>query len=259
MVTMIEPSEIVTTLRAAGCVFGEDEATLLLAAARTPLELRTMVERRVAGLPLEHILGWVEFCGLRICVDPGVFVPRQRTAFMVERAVALAGPDAAVLDLCCGAGAIGVAIAARLPRVELFAADIDPAAVVSARRNMPPHGRVFEGDLFDPLPAGLRGRIDIIVANTPYVPSEAIGLMPPEARLHEARIALDGGPDGLDVQRRVAAEAPHWLAPGGRLFVETSEEQAELTAEIFAANGLQPTVEHSEEHHSTVVSGRRAA
>lgn len=253
---LTEP-QVVATLRAAGCVFAEDEAALLVEAAQSHVELQEMVDRRVSGLPLEQILGWAEFCGLRILVDPGVFVPRQRTAFMVERAVALAAPGAIVLDLCCGAGAIGAAISARLPGIQLIAADIDPAAVGSARRNIPPPGRVFEGDLFDPLPAELRGRIDIIVANTPYVPTGAIALLPPEARVHEPRVALDGGTDGLDVQRRVATEARHWLAPGGHLFVETAGEQADLTAGIFAANGLTPAIAHSEEFFSTVVSGRR--
>ena len=159
-----------------------------------------------------------------------------------------------MLDLCCGAGAIGAAIASRLPGIDLYAADIDPAAVASARRNLKP-SRVFEGDLFDPLPPALRGRVDILVANTPYVPTDALALMPPEARLHEARLALDGGSDGLDVQRRVAEAARHWLTGGGRLFIESSKEQAAVLAQVFAANGLTPEIAHSEEFYSTVVIG----
>ena len=249
-------SAVVSELRLAGCVFAEQEAALLVEAASSPGELRRLIDRRVSGLPLEHILGWVEFCGLRVFVDVGVFVPRQRTTFMVEKAVSLAAADAVVLDLCCGAGAIGAAIVARLPGIDLFAADIDPAAVASARRNIR-STRVFQGDLFDPLPGELRGCVDILVANTPYVPTEALALLPPEARLYEARVALDGGHDGLDVQRRVATEAVHWLALGGHLFVESSEEQAELTAGIFRENGLVPTIAHSEALFSTVVIGTR--
>lgn len=247
-------ASVIAELRAAGCVFAEDEAALLIEAASSPAELRQLVDRRVSGIPLEHILGRVEFCGLRISVDAGVFVPRQRTAFLVQQAVALAAADAVVLDLCCGAGAIGAAIASRLPGIDLYATDIDPAAVASARRNIR-SSRVFEGDLFDPVPVALWGRVDILVANTPYVPTDALGLMPPEARLYEARVALDGGADGLDVQRRVAEAAPRWLAPGGHLFVESSEEQAELTAQVFAANGFVPAIAHSEELYSTVVIG----
>ena len=195
----------------------------------------------------------MEFCGLRILVDSGVFVPRQRT-FPVQRAVAWAAPDSMVLDLCCGAGAIGAAIAARLPGIDPYAADIDPAEVASARRNIRPD-RVFEGDLFDPLPASLKGRVDILVANTPCVLRDALALMPPEARLHETRVALNGGADGLDVQRRLAEGAPRWLACGGYLFVESSEEQAELTAAVFEANGLVASIAHSEQLCSTVVTG----
>src|SRR5262249_19817993 len=107
-------SAIVTRLRAAGCVFAEDEARLLLATARTPAELSAMVDRRTAGHPLEHVLGWADFCGLRVAVDPGVFVPRRRTEFLVRQAIAIAPPRPVVVDLCCGSGAVGAALAAAL-------------------------------------------------------------------------------------------------------------------------------------------------
>ncbi|MGW1989341.1 putative protein N(5)-glutamine methyltransferase [Embleya sp. NPDC001921] len=249
-------SVIVTRLRTAGCVFAEDEAELLVAAAASPAELAVMVDRRVAGLPLEHVIGWAEFRGLRIVVDPGVFVPRRRTEFLVDQAVALARPGAVVVDLCCGSGALGAALVAAVDRVEVYAADIDPAAVRCARRNIAAD-RVFEGDLFAPLPATLRGRIDLLVANTPYVPTDELQLLPSEARIHEPRVALDGGADGLDVQRRVTAAAPDWLAPGGRLLVETSERQAPRAVEVFRRAGLIPRVVESEELYATVVIGTR--
>jgi release factor glutamine methyltransferase len=199
-------SDVIARLRAAGCVFAEDEARLLLDTARTPAELAGMVERRVAGLPLEHVLGWAEFAGRRVAVDPGVFVPRRRTELLVREAAARARPGAVVVDLCCGSGAVGVAVAAAVPGIELHAADVDPAAVRCARRNVTAFGgQVHEGDLDAPLPAALRGRVDVLVANAPYVPTGAVGLMPPEARLPEPRVALDGGADGLDVQRRACA------------------------------------------------------
>lgn len=249
---------IVSRLRAAGCVFAEEEARLLISAARTPDELAAMVDRRAAGLPLEHVVGWAEFCGLRISVEPGVFVPRRRTEFLVSQAAALARPGAIVVDLCCGSGAVGVALAAAVERIALYAADIDPAAVRCARRNVvAAGGRVYEGDLYEPLPAALRGCVDIVVANVPYVPTEAIERMPTEARLHEARVALDGGADGLDVQRRVAAAAPLWLAPGGHLLIETSERQAPQTVDIFARSGLIPHVASFDELDATVVIGTR--
>ncbi|MFE4536257.1 putative protein N(5)-glutamine methyltransferase [Streptomyces scopuliridis] len=259
-------SVIVTRLRAAGCVFAEDEARLLISAAATPDDLTAMADRRVGGLPLEHVLGWAEFCGLRIAVDPGVFVPRRRTEFLVRQAAvaatatALAGPGAVVVDLCCGSGALGTALAGILDRAELHAADIDPAAVRCARRNVvAAGGRVYEGDLYGPLPAALRGRVDVLLANVPYVPTGKVGLLPPEARIHEARVALDGGADGLDVLRRVAAEAPRWLAPGGSLLVETSERQAAGAVETVAGSGLIPRVARSDELCATVVVGTMPA
>ncbi|MEJ8546891.1 putative protein N(5)-glutamine methyltransferase [Brevibacillus borstelensis] len=246
---------VVSRLRAAGCVFAEDEARLLIFAARTPADLAAMVNRRAEGFPLEHVIGWAEFCGLRITVAPGVFVPRRRTEFLVRQAAALTRPEAVVVDLCCGSGAVGAALAAAQDRIELHAADIDPVAVQCARRNVTAGGHVYEGDLYEPLPHRLRGRIDVLIANAPYVPTEAIRLLPPEARIHEAQVALDGGPDGLDIQRRVADAAPIWLAPGGHLLIETSERQAPLTVEIFARSGLIPQVASSEELDATVVIG----
>ncbi|WP_171165220.1 putative protein N(5)-glutamine methyltransferase [Streptomyces sp. I05A-00742] len=250
-------SVVVTRLRAAGCVFAEEEAELLLSAADSPAALDALVERRVAGLPLEHVVGWAEFCGLRVAVDPGVFVPRRRTEFLVRQAVALARPRAVVVDLCCGSGAVGTALAAALDSPELHAADVEPAAVRCARRNIGAAGRVYGGDLYAPLPADLRGRVDVLVANTPYVPTGEIPLLPPEARDHEPRVTLDGGPDGLDVQRRVAAEAARWLAPGGRLLVETSERQAVRSMAVFARAGLIPRLVSCDDLDANVVVGTR--
>ncbi|WP_236792458.1 putative protein N(5)-glutamine methyltransferase [Amycolatopsis sp. GM8] len=248
-------SDVVTTLRNAGCVFAEDEAALLLAATTDLTELAALVARRVAGEPLEYVLGWAEFRGLRIAVEPGVFVPRRRTEFLVRQAIRVTAPRAVVVDLCCGSGALGTALAAAVP-VDLYAADVDPAAVRCARRNVP--GEVFEGDLFAPLPHRLRGRVNILLANVPYVPREAIATLPPEARLHEPPVALDGGADGLDVLRRVAQEAPRWLAAGGHVFVETSDRQAETAMATFSAAGLTAQVHTSEDDAATVVQGTSA-
>jgi release factor glutamine methyltransferase len=258
---------LVIRLRAAGCVFAEDEAELITAEARTAEELAAMVEQRVAGFPLEQVLGWAEFCGLRIAVAPGVFVPRRRTELLVREAAALAraaAPPApvsapapqllTVVDLCCGSGAVGAALAHVLGRIELYATDIDPAAADCARRNLAAvGGRVYRGDLYEPLPDALRGRVDILIANAPYVPTEAIGFLPPEARVHEPRVALDGGPDGLDVLRRVAEAAPLWLAPGGSLLFETSERQVPGMVDTVARNGLIPRVVGCDDLDATVV------
>ena len=260
---MPREAELVDRLRAAGCVFAEDEARLLLAAADEPDALEQLVVRRIAGEPLEQVLGWAEFGGMRLHVEPGVFVPRRRTEYLAEvaaelaseRAVAAGGARPVVVDLCCGVGAIGAMIADVAGPVDLVAADLDPAAVRAARRNLEPRGaRVFEGDLFDALPRDLRARVDVLAVNAPYVPTDEIALMPPEARDHEARIALDGGGDGLDVHRRVAASAALWLAPGGSLVIETSERQAAPAARLMRQGALVPRIMHDDD--ATVVVGR---
>jgi release factor glutamine methyltransferase len=263
-------SMLVARLRAAGCVFAEEEAAILSATAASPAELDAMVARRVAGEPLEQVVGWAEFAGLRVCVDPGVFVPRRRSEFLVEVALQLAGgPDGTVprvvVDLCCGTGALGLAVAvklgaaaanAQLGGVELHAADLDPAAVACARRNVAPvGGHVYAGDLFTALPDSLRGRADVLTCNAPYVPTTEIAFMPAEARDHEALMALDGGADGLAILRRAATEAGAWLAPGGALLVETSERQAKAMATVMTAARLTAQVHEDDESGATVVTG----
>ncbi len=249
---------VVDRLRAAGCVYAEDEAALLVDEAEGPDHLERLVRRRVDGEPLEHLLGWAAFRGLRILVGPGVFVPRWRTAHLVDLAVrALHDRSGPVLvDLCCGTGAIGAAVLEEVPGVEVHAADLDPQAVVWARLNTEPRGgRVHAGDLYDALPVDLRGRVDVLAVNAPYVPSEAIATMPPEARDHEARLALDGGRDGLDVHRRVAAAARDWLAPRGQLLIETGAAQAPVACAVFERHGLYARVDASAAHDATVVVG----
>lgn len=259
---------IAERLRSAGCVFAEEEAQLLLAAVSGPAEIASAVERRVAGYPLEHILGWAEFCGLRIELDAGVFVPRRRTGLLVNEAVALLSADtmreraagsepAVIVDLCCGSGAVGAAIAFRVAGLELHAADIDPAAVACARRNLDRvGGEVHQGDLFDALPPAIKGRIRVLAVNAPYVPTGAIDSMPHEAREHEPLRSLDGGADGLEFHRRVAAEANEWLRPRGNLIIETSERQSAGTASILTSAGFAVRTVRSEELDGTVVAGR---
>lgn len=250
-------------LRAAGCVFAEDEAALLAQAAPDSAALSLLVGRRVAGEPLEQILGWAEFCGLRLAVEPGVFVPRARTGVLVEQAVPLIRRAAArglpvVVDLCCGCGAIGAALARAAGPLDLHAVDLDDAAVRCAGRNLDGIGQVHRGDLFAALPGVLAGRIDVLVANAPYVPTGEIAFMPPEARLHEPKVALDGGGDGLGVVRRILAEASRWIAPDGVFLVETSRRQVPVVVELAARAGLAPHVVTSEELDGIAVVAPRA-
>ena len=281
---------LVARLRAAGCVFAEDEARILVEAATSDgvtddARLESLVTARVGGLPLEHLVGWAELDGRRWGVTPGVFVPRQRSELLVREATARALSDTTngpvlLVDLCCGCGALGGAVAARLLTaghdVELHAADVDPVAVACAHDNLEalaaesfaaraagrglarhaddrpgagkaqPPGRLtaqtYTGDLAEPLPAGVRGRVDVLVANAPYVPTEAIGMMPPEAREHEPHAALDGGDDGLAILRRVIDLAPALLRPGGHLLVETGEAQVSAAVGHLEAAGLTPAV-----------------
>jgi release factor glutamine methyltransferase len=255
MASLAPPAGLVARLRAAGCVFAEQEAVLLVDAAVDAADLERMTAARVEGVPLEQVVGWAEFCGLRLAVAPTVFVPRRRTEVLVRSALEVLHPGDVVLDLGCGTGAIAAALLAAQPSLDVWAVDVDPAAVTCARRNLAPE-RVLEGDLYAALPARLRGRVSVVAANAPYVPTAAIATMPPEARDHESRTALDGGPDGLDVQRRVIAEAPEWLVPGGLLLVETSVRQAEQTCAAMGAAGLAAEVRHDPELDGTVAVGR---
>jgi release factor glutamine methyltransferase len=269
-------NELVARLRAAGCVFAEDEARILTEAADGDIaRLEELVAARVGGLPLEHLVGWAELDGRRWLVAPGVFVPRQRSELLVReaaaRAVAGAGSGTVLLvDLCCGCGALGGAVAARLlaagQDVEIHAADVDPAAVTCAHDNLkaladdgaPGAGRLiahtYTGDLAEPLPAEVWGRVDVLVANAPYVPTAAISMMPPEARDHEPHAALDGGDDGLAILRRVIDLAPKLLRPGGHLLVETGEGQVSAAVGHMTAAGLTPTVLSDEDLGATALA-----
>ena len=263
-------------LRAAGSVFAEEEAELLLSAGGDAVALASMVARRVAGEPVEAIVGWTSFCGLRTTVAPGVFVPRRRTELLVREALrivryethrdpqtdgALRNGLSVVVELCCGSAAVGAAIlngvGTSAGALELHVADVDPRAAACARENVGGRGQVHTGDLYDALPGDLRGRIDLLVANAPYVPTSKIPLMPPEARDHEPTVALDGGPDGLDVQRRIIGGSPEWLAPDGRLLVETGRHQTAGTVAACEAAGLVPRVVTDDGLDATAVVGRR--
>lgn len=252
--------DVVARLRAAGCVWAEDEAALLEAAAADRTELEALVTRRVAGEPLETVLGWVEFLGRRLVVAPGVFVPRRRTELLARLTFARIEErrDAAlvpvVVEMCCGVAPVASALGDL--RVELHVADVGEVALGCARLNAPT-STAHLGDLYDALPAVLRGRVDVLAANAPYVPTDRIADMPPEARDHEPRTALDGGADGVDLHRRLAAGAAEWLASGGVLLVETSPSQAALTMAAMEAGGLEADIEVDDEIGACVVVGRK--
>lgn len=229
---------LVRRLRTAGCVYAEEEAALLTQYTSDSGPLDSLVARRVAGEPLEHLLGWVDFDGLRLAVGPGVFVPRQRTVGLARRSIVDLPDGGVLIDLCAGVGAVAAWVARQRPDASVVAAELDPVAAGYARTNLPT-GSVLVGDLFDPLPPALRGRVDVLAANAPYVPSAEVALMPPEARDHEPLLALDGGPDGVDLHRRIVAGAGEWLSPTGLLLVESTAPQIALLAPALAAAGLR--------------------
>ena len=259
---MLTRDVVVERLRAAGSVYSEDEADVILATAASTDDLAAMLARRAGGAPLEQVVGWAELCGVRVEVDAGVFVPRRRSELLVREAAAAArrvtGRRPLVVDLCCGTGAVGLAVVAQVDG-ELHAADIDPAAVACAWRNLERAGAtVYAGDLFDALPESLRGHVDVLVVNAPYVPTDQIRLLPVEARDHEARVALDGGVDGVALHRRVASGAHGWLAPDGVLLIETSDRQEPLTSAAVRRAGLDPSAVRDDDLAACVVVGRHA-
>src|SRR4051812_6799765 len=206
MVMRVTRDDVVHRLRAAGSVFAEDEARLLG-------DDEELIARRLAGERLEHVLGSTEFCGLRIEVDPGVFIPRPQTEELAERAAALEPRIA--LDLFAGTAAIACVVKARNPSARMVAGELDPAAVACARRNGERYGvEVFASDVDAGIPRDLAGRVDVLTANVPYVPTPELAFVPHDG---EPPATLDGGADGQVWLERVRAIAPRWLRAGGAL------------------------------------------
>jgi release factor glutamine methyltransferase len=237
-------------LAAAGCVSAAAEADWLLEEAPDPEALRAMVARRVAGEPLQYVIGWAPFGRLRLAVGPGVFVPRPETETLADRAAARLRsipPPRVAVDLCTGSGAIACLLAAEAPGTRVLATELDPGALAWARPNAERFGvELLAGDLDVPLPAELAGRVDVLCANVPYVPTGAIATLPTDVRDHEPLLSLDGGPDGLDLLRRLAGRARHWLAPGGALYCEIGEDQAGQAAALLRAAGLAEVAVHQD-------------
>jgi release factor glutamine methyltransferase len=253
----------VAFLRAVGCVHAEEEARILIEAAGSSDELGTFLDRRAGGEPLEYIVGWADYRGLRIPVCRGVFVPRRRSEFLAECAIDVVSATAMrgsgsrpvrVLDMCCGSGAVGLAVAIGSGDIELLAADDSPVAVGCARENLARvNGRVYQGDLFAALPRAEIHSLDLIVANAPYVPTAEIQRLPAEARLYEPVSTLDGGPDGTTVQKRILESAAKWLRPPGVVLIETAEDMADLTLGIAREAGFTPEIRVCADLDATVM------
>jgi release factor glutamine methyltransferase len=199
--------------------------------------LREGVRRRASGEPLQYVTGEVAFRHIVVKVRPGVLIPRPETEVLAGEALAaIEGMDEPlVADVCTGSGCVGLAIAHEHPRAKVWATDISALAVEVATENadrlgLAPRVCVLEGDLLGALPVEVRGSLDVIVANPPYIPSADVPALPAEVAGFEPHLALDGGEDGLDVYRRLLRDARDWLAPGGLLAVELDERRVATAA-----------------------------
>jgi release factor glutamine methyltransferase len=214
--------------------------------ALTPPEIesfRELVKRRGLREPLQHILGTTSFCGLEIAVNRHVLIPRPETELLAERGWTflnqLSPPNpqpSTALDFGTGSGCLAIALAHHCPAAQVQAIDVSPAALALARENAARHGlagriEFREGDGFAAVPAGKQ--FDLIISNPPYIPSAEIATLQPEVRDYDPGGALDGGPEGLDYYRRLAAEAGPFLKPGGRLMLEIGDGQAARVGEIL--------------------------
>lgn len=205
-----------------------------------------MLRRRVARVPVQHILARTTFRNLDLAIDQRAMIPRPETELLtgiaIEHLLSRERPSR-VLDLCTGSGVIALAIASEVEQVEVWATDVSPQALELARQNSHEMGlegtvNFEEGDLFEALPFWLRGTFDVIAVNPPYVPSGQLPELEPEVRDFDPRIALDGGPDGLSLIRRILCEASQWMADSGLLLVELGVDHYELARSMGQDAGL---------------------
>jgi release factor glutamine methyltransferase len=221
-------SDTAAALAEAGFIAPCEEARELLARADGDRGLlASLLARRLTGEPLAWITGTTTFCGLETRVDPGVYVPRPHTELLARRAVERLPADGIAIDLCTGSGAVARTLMAARPAARVVASDIDPRAVACARAN---GVEAYAGDLFDPLPAGLTGSVDVVAGVVPYVPSPELRLLQRDTLTFESALAYDGGSDGCDILRRALTGACGCLLPGGALLLELGGDQADALA-----------------------------
>jgi len=234
--TSEERMRVLHELAEGGCVAPGAEADSLLTASNEGVgPIDELVARRLRGEPLAWITGWVRFCEVHVHVDPGVFVPRPHTQALARRAAALLPDDGIAVDLCTGIGAVAAVLCSAHPRAGVVATDVDPAAVACARRN---GVDALVGDLDVPLSPSSRGRVDVMTAVVPYVPTEELHFLPRDVIAHEPRRALDGGRRGTTMLVRAAEAAARWLRPGGSVLLELGGDQAGEVARTLAHVGL---------------------
>ena len=216
-----------------------DDKVLLASAA--------LINERCKGKPLQYVMGTASFYGIDLAVDERVLIPRPETELLAERAIAelKERPFPKVMDLCTGSGAIAAAVAANVPNVKVIATELSPRAFMLARVNLRPYAnvKVLRGDLFEALeskdsdPSTKDIPFDAILTNPPYIPSGAIDGLAREVKDHEPHMALDGGKDGLDIIKRIIAEAPAHLKPSGFLLMEIGDDQADAVMDLVLSSG----------------------
>lgn len=236
-------ASVAARLAAAGCIAAEAEATALLADDPGPVTREARLRRREDGEPLAWIVGWTELAGRRIRIEPGVYVPRPQSAALARRAADALPRGGRLLDLGTGSGAIAAVVAALVPTATVLGVDRSATAARGAAAN---GVRAVIADLGA---APVRPRsIDVVVAVPPYVPTDALRLLPSDVRRHEPRLALDGGADGLDPARAVVRTAAEVLRPGGSLLVELGADQDQRLAPALAAAGFAPAETWADAH-----------
>ena len=243
--TSDERMRVLHVLAEGGCVAPGAEADELLRASSEGVgSIEELIARRLGGEPLAWISGSVRFCGVRVRVDPGVFVPRPHTQALARRAASLLPDGGIAVDLCTGSGAVAAVLGSAHPRANVVATDVDPVAVECARRN---GVRTLMGNLDEPLPTSLRGRVDVMTAVVPYVPTEELPFLPRDVLANEPRRALDGGPRGTSVLVRAAEAAARWLRPGGSVLLELGGDQAAEMATTLTDVGLSDIHVHQDD------------
>lgn len=228
--------QVERALTDAGCIAPAEEADALIRAAADGVgAIDDLVARRSRGEPAAWITGAIDLCGIQVRVDPGVYVPRPHTEMLARRAAALLPDDGIALDLCTGSGAVAAVMRAAHPDATVLATDVDPVAIACAASN---GVTAFLGDLDGPIPPTFEQRVDVLTAVVPYVPTEALHLLPRDVVNFEPRLALDGGPAGTELLERVVGLCPRWLRPGGHLLLELGGDQARALAASLSAAGL---------------------
>jgi release factor glutamine methyltransferase len=229
-----------------GFVAADDEAVELLEVAHgDEAVLASLIDRRLRGEPIAWIVGYATFCGLRVNVHDGVYVPRWQSEPLARQAVERLPAHGVAIDVCTGSGAIATVLHAQRPTARVLATELDERAAACARSN---GVEVVLGDLLAPVPHDLAGLVDVIVGVVPYVPTSSLHLLPRDTFRFESTESYDGGDEGVDVLGHVIAQSTGFLRPGGALLLEVGGDQAERLGPVIARNGFSdPTILRDED------------